>query len=308
MRMNQGRWQTLRLGRGLLFLVPAVLLAAGIWRRARPGPGSGGPDRVPGFRAEPYAAANGVRRWLHVEEPVGEARRRAASGAGSPAVVLFHGGGWTGGGPAELGAYGPLLARRGFVVVLPEYRADATAAVANAQAAVRATRERARDWGIDVSRILVGGGSAGGQVAFFAALDSAERGVPVAGLVLLSAVADTTDCRDGPTRFGRDAGRWSPAMNVTSLLPPTLIVHGDADDITPLRGVLRLEQALQDASVPVDRLTLPGVGHGFYAADVDRSPHLAWVEAMVRWAESRTAMGHGPDIGLQRMGSDASAP
>ena len=44
--------------------------------------------------------------------------------------------------------------------------------------------------------------------------------------------------------------------------PPVLLVHGDADEVVPVRALPAAVSALKAASVPVEELLRPGLGHG----------------------------------------------
>ena len=67
------------------------------------------------------------------------------------------------------------------------------------------------------------------------------------------------------------ATRVSPLTYVRRGLPPVLTVHGDADPIVPYAHGVRLHQALQEAGVPNELVTVPGGGHGgFTDAESER--------------------------------------
>lgn len=92
-----------------------------------------------------------------------------------PLVIYLHGGGWQSGHTRHSGAFedwpGVLasIAARGYVVASIEYRlsseAPFPAAVQDVKAAIRWLRTNARRFGLDRSRAVVWGGSAGGQLA-----------------------------------------------------------------------------------------------------------------------------------------------
>jgi len=44
--------------------------------------------------------------------------------------------------------------------------------------------------------------------------------------------------------------------------PPVLLVHGDADDVVPVRALATAAMTLRAANVPVEELLRPGLGHG----------------------------------------------
>jgi acetyl esterase/lipase len=53
----------------------------------------------------------------------------------------------------------------------------------------------------------------------------------------------------------------SPRFHVSQGDAPTLIVHGDADEILPFAQAEAMERALREASVPVKLLRMPGGTH-----------------------------------------------
>jgi len=50
--------------------------------------------------------------------------------------------------------------------------------------------------------------------------------------------------------------------------PPVLLVHGEADEVVPVRASRLAEAALREAGVPVEALFLPGLGHGIDATGI----------------------------------------
>jgi dipeptidyl aminopeptidase/acylaminoacyl peptidase len=59
----------------------------------------------------------------------------------------------------------------------------------------------------------------------------------------------------------------SPLTYVKTGLPPTFIVHGDADPVMPYEQSMRLRAALTAAHVPNELFTVPGGQHGKFTAD-----------------------------------------
>ena len=56
----------------------------------------------------------------------------------------------------------------------------------------------------------------------------------------------------------------SPQTHVSAKTPPTLLIHGDADDLVPYSQSVGYEAALKAAGVPTKLITVPG---GKHAAD-----------------------------------------
>ena len=59
-------------------------------------------------------------------------------------------------------------------------------------------------------------------------------------------------------------GAASPQTHVTAAMPPTLLIHGDADDLIPISQSTGFEAALRAAGVQTQLITVPG---GKHAAD-----------------------------------------
>ena len=95
----------------------------------------------------------------------------AATGAPSalPVYVYFHGGGWTSGDKASLTKYCASQAEGGMVAVNVNYRKaprfQMAHVLADGNAALAWVRQNIAGYGGDPSRIVLGGDSAGGQIA-----------------------------------------------------------------------------------------------------------------------------------------------
>jgi acetyl esterase/lipase len=176
-------------------------------------------------------------------------------------------------------------------------------AVSDVRRAVRYVRYHAKEWGVDANRLGVHGGSAGGHLSLMLGLAS-DAGDPaaqepfmresnrVASVVAYYPPVDLRDWARGPIpvapgqrfpalNFEKEkAPAISPILFVTPDDPPTLLIHGDADRTVPISHSQRLIQALKDARIDSNFITLPGAGHGFRDADADkaRDALLAWFE------------------------------
>lgn len=102
-----------------------------------------------------------------------------------PGVILFHGGGWSSG---SLGAFRPAcnyLASRGLVAATANYqmlskkdraklskgKSNKSVCVIDGKSAIRWFKQHAGELGIDPTRIVTGGGSAGGHISVLATLN-----------------------------------------------------------------------------------------------------------------------------------------
>ena len=78
----------------------------------------------------------------------------------------------------------------------------------------------------------------------------------------------------------------SPVYYLTSKLPPTLIIHGDRDEVVPLQQSERFVQLATEAGAPVVKLIIrPGKGHGwgdFWKSIEDATAFADWFDQHLR--------------------------
>lgn len=119
------------------------------------------------------------------------ARIYASSAERLPVLLYFHGGGFTIGSIETHDSLCRQLAlRSGWAVVSLDYRLAPEhpfpAAVDDSWAAMRWLAEHASQWGLDGSRLAVGGDSAGGTLAAVSALHARDIGLPLALQLLIT--------------------------------------------------------------------------------------------------------------------------
>lgn len=203
-----------------------------------------------------------------------------------PAVILMHGGGFVEGDKADerIVDFATHLAVRGYICFAINYRlvqdnppapdlwgallfpSAVHAAIVDAKAAVRHVRAHAAEYGVNANRIAFIGESAGAI---------AGAAVAITGSSAYSMDGDDFPIPDenapnASARVQAYAHFWGNAdhvlLDVTQDDPPTMIVHGEEDDVivTPFAAAERLHFALE----------LRGVPHEFYAAE--DFGHAAW--------------------------------
>jgi acetyl esterase/lipase len=197
------------------------------------------------------------------------------------AVVVFHGGGWSMGEPTWSFPTARHFAELGMIGVVAQYRLSdqksitPLEAMADARAVIRWMRARADSLRIDGDRIGAYGWSAGGHLAVSAAIfarsDSGRSFSCIPNALVLKSPAVALG-RDG--WFGRllldraDPVSASPDEHVRSGLPPTLILQGDVDTVTPLEGVERFCRRMREAGNRCEMKVYVGYGHLFTPAGV----------------------------------------
>jgi acetyl esterase/lipase len=158
----------------LLLLITPILHA----QKAK----GGGKKAAIKLTAEPVKATEVVYKTtpqgelkLHVFAPAGEVQAAVQR----PCVVFFFGGGWKSGSYLQFVPQAEYLATRGIVAISADYRIQSLhkttpdKAVEDAKSAIRWVRGHAVELGIDPSKVIASGGSAGGHLAACTALCTA---------------------------------------------------------------------------------------------------------------------------------------
>jgi carboxymethylenebutenolidase len=169
-----------------------------------------------------------------------------------PAVILLPGaGGWR----AEYLDFGKALTEAGFVTLTLDYYVETGGAAIGSQdklakwpswqTTVRAAVELVR-------RLPTVNGEAVGLLGFSR---GAFLAVSVAGSI--SSVKAVIDL------YGGGAGGTATVEEEVQHLPPLLILHGQVDNIVPVRFARELYDACQRAGRTVELHLYPGIGHAF---------------------------------------------
>jgi acetyl esterase/lipase len=209
-----------------------------------------------------------------------------------PTVIYIHGGGWVFGD--RTGATPQLFPyfQRGWNIVNVEYRmayvSPAPAAVEDCRCALKWVIRNAKQYNLDVTRIVLTGHSAGGHLSLTSGMLTPDAGLDVecpgdevlkvAAIVDWFGPTDVNDILQGPnkktyaeewlgTQANREAiaKRASPLTYVSASNPPIIMIHGDVDAVVPYEQSVRLHQALDAASVPNELVTIKGGGHGYFS-------------------------------------------
>jgi acetyl esterase/lipase len=187
--------------------------------------------------------------------------------------------------------------------------------------AVRFVRYHAGEWGVNPEKLGITGASAGGHLSltlgtqggpgaadakdpvdrvssavqavacFFPPTDFlnyGKEGESAVGVGVLAAFrpafgprAETAESR---TVYGREI---SPLYFVTERLPPTLIIHGDADKLVPIQQAESFVKKAQAAGAVAQLVVRPGKAHGWPDLANDLPLLADWFDAQLRGMKAK---------------------
>ncbi|MBX0323590.1 alpha/beta hydrolase [Halomicroarcula sp. F13] len=241
------------------------------------------PTTVTVDRDVPFHEAGGETLLLDVYEST-------ASSGPKPVAVLVRGGGFTVGDKGEFARHAIDLAEDGYLVVEPQYRLAPEhtfpAALVDVKAAIEWCRSEADAYGADPQRVVAVGHSAGANLVVLAAATADDPAlepdlypgasselsavVGYAGVYDFRAMAETAAGDEdidrqylggGPEEVPEAYELASPVAQATVSMPPTLLLHGEDDDVLPPAQSELLARTL-DPLTEVTYDPVPG-GHAF---------------------------------------------
>lgn len=213
-------------------------------------------------------------------------------------LLFMVSGGWVSSwAPPEqaVGFFQPLVANGYTVVavrhgsspkyVIPEIAKDV-------KLALRHVHSHSSEYGIDPMRLGVFGFSAGGHLSLLLGTQSndvATKDAPrVAAVVAIFPPTDLAPYVE-PTNPLREqfpalkfdpsqANVYSPLMHVTNDDAPTLLVHGDQDELVPIWHSEKIDAAFEKENVAHELIVIEGAAHGF-----DQAGNQRMFAGMLRW-------------------------
>lgn len=228
--------------------IVAFTIHVGLDRASTPPPlPSGGVALALGTRTVEYKVTPKRTLYLHLFEPAG-----AANGPTRAAIVFFHGGGLIQTPLNQFKRQAQGLAGSGMLAIIAEYRvawdgASFPEAAEDARDTLTWVRQHSVELSLDPAKIAVAGASAGGWMA--ASTEGFAADQRANALIL-----------------------FDPALGGSLTLPsetyggggvPTLILHGDKDQVTPVESSRRY----CDAATSCALVVWSGGDQGFFNRD-----------------------------------------
>jgi acetyl esterase/lipase len=221
-----------------------------------------------------FFVANAPTRFGHVDRRVdiayGEDKRQKLDiylprmATNRPVVIFWYGGSWQEGSKSDYRFVAVELAKRGFMVVLPDYRLYPQVVFPafedDGARAIAWVEQHVHEFGGDPKRVILMGHSAGAHTAAFLALNHAflERfgadASDIVGLVGLSgpyALVPDSDALRAAFPAPYSEKDWQPIRFVDAHSPPTLLLHGLSDQEVLPQETIELHDALQSQHIDV---------------------------------------------------------
>jgi acetyl esterase/lipase len=199
-----------------------------------------------------------------------------------PCIVVIHGGGWRSNDKQHFAPIAAYMAEHGLAAVSIDYRllpeVNFPAPIEDCKAAVRWVRANAKQYGIDGEKIGCIGGSAGGHLVEMLGTshkvaklegNGGNPGVSsrVQAVVSMAGPADMSGFARASGPMDKDlVALISPVTHVDADSAPTLLLHGENDNLVPMRQAELFAEKLKQAGVPVELVKVANAGHGFWNA------------------------------------------
>ena len=179
--------------------------------------------------------------------------------------------------------------------------------------AVRFIRANAKKWNVNPEHLGISGGSAGGHLSltmgtqggpdakdpidressavqavacFFPPTDFLNYGTSgedAVGVGILKdykpAFGPRSDTPESRQQLGKEI---SPIYFITEKMPPTLIVHGDADKLVPMQQSQSFVERATAAGVKAKLIVKPGAAHGWGGMETDMIALVDWFDEHLR--------------------------
>ena len=296
--------------RFLVFLLLGLRFCAAEWLPLWPGEAPGGAKPAP---FSENAKEGG--RMTDIAVPQYEVHLPDASKRTGAAVVIFPGGGYGMLAMSHEGRdYAAWLVKHGIVAVIAKYRVSGDdragyhfpLPLMDARRAIRLTRSKAAEWGIDPAKVGVMGSSAGGHLASMCATLWDEK---IAAET--TDAIDALDCRPdfavlvypvismtekwghggskrrllGENPDAQLAERVSTELRVNAKTPPCFLVHAADDGGVPLRNSMEFAARCAENRVPVVCHAFAEGGHGFGLKG--KGDSVGWPSLLEKWLAAR---------------------
>ncbi|MFZ4080147.1 MAG: alpha/beta hydrolase [Pirellula sp.] len=246
-------------------------------------------DGLPKIREDVvYGHKDGMALTMDVFEP--DANRKGIG------LLFMVSGGWVSAWmpPAQMSNLFKPLLDEGYTIIAVRHGSSPKYAipeiVEDVRKALQHVDKHAENWRIDKSKLGVFGFSAGGHLSLMlgTTANDKKRGPRIAAVAAVFPPTDLAPYKTpGNARMDQfpalkfDSKRndeFSPLRQVSSVDAPTLLVHGDKDELVPISHSQNIKEAFGKEQVPCELVVIQGAAHGF-----DAEGNRVMFESMRDW-------------------------
>ncbi len=220
-------------------------------------------------------------------------------------VIFFHGGNWATGTCLAFEKYAEYLATQGLTCFLAEYRlknknkTTPREALMDAKSAIRFVRSNATKFNIDAKKLIVAGGSAGGQLAAATSMcpaindpkDDLAVSTVAKALVLFNPLISNGPDDLKTSGYGSVKGYWedfSPMHNVRKGVPHTLYIVGEEDTVAPPALGQEYKKLVEKSKGQCELIINKGLAHCLYRTkNIDENFFLTTLEQMHNYLQKK---------------------
>src|SRR4030095_7942326 len=252
---------------------------------------------------------NGRIHIDHVVQPSLTLYRPAAVNKARSAVIVCPGGSYINLSMTHEGyEVAEQLNKHGITAFVLKYRLPndscmqqrETGPLQDLQQAIILVKARAREWGIDSSRVGVLGFSAGGHLVstslthFYTCYADNPMNIsvrPAFGVLIYPVISFQEEIAHKFSRenlLGKNAAQekmnfFSSEKQVTSQTPPCFLVHPEDDKTVPVKNSIYFYEALINNKIKGELLIYQSGGHGFGL--VNPSTKESWMDQLIPWLQ-----------------------
>ena len=214
-----------------------------------------------------YNSSNKKKLSVNIFKPLDWCSNQYRSG-----IILFHGGGFKIGSPERFYNQSLYFASKGYVVFVPEYRTQSKDNTGPYEATYDGhyfynwLTKKSRQFGVDKNKLILGGASAGAQIAASIAnknIFESQNTIKPLALILYNPAINISPKGKKRDQFFRDFF-IDPAKECLNNFPPCIILHGTSDDIIPIDWVSEFARNLEGLGRDVVFKEFLNRGHGFF--------------------------------------------
>lgn len=191
-----------------------------------------------------------------------------------PVVLFIHGGGWSGDNFDQFKIHSQYFALRGIVAITATHRligrdkVKVDVCIEDVADAVKWVRNNAEKLGIDKDKVVVAGGSSGGQLSLSTELFGEDPLQKPNLLVLFNPAINIDSIKFKPIFQTQEViEKYDTIAHIKSNMPPQLILHGEIDPLVPLDYIQKYIDACKALNNDCELVVYKDASHSFFNLD-----------------------------------------